>query len=179
MVGGLEALRRVAAVGLLALGSVVPHDGPFLTAPTDVPPVADTSLACLLTVGTATTDPALATSAARAIAVGYAATDCMPDEQLLAAAEARAAIPMDTGTPTQSATGGVLAGTSSGSASVATTTSSATVTPTPSPPATATAADATVAASSTATATATVGADGSSSSGDGSDDDSSSGSLSS
>jgi len=189
MVGGLEALRRVAAVGLLALGSVVPHDGPFLTAPTDVTPVADTSLACLLTVGTATTDPALATSAARAIAVGYAATDCMPDEQLLAAAEARAAIPMDTGTPTQSATGGVLAGTSSGSASVATTTSSATVTPTPSPPATATAADATVAASSTdtatdtatatATATATVGADDSSSSGDGSDDDSSSGSLSS
>src|SRR5919107_827690 len=100
MVGGLEALRRVAAVGLLALGSVVPHDGPFLPAPTDVTPVADTSLACLLTVGTATTDPALATSAARAIAVGYAATDCMPDEQLLAAAEARAAIPMDTATPT-------------------------------------------------------------------------------
>ena len=130
MVGGLEALRRVAAVGLLALGSVVPHDGPFLTAPTDLTPVADTSLACLLTVGTATTDPALATSAARAIAVGYAATDCMPDEQLLAAAEARAAIPMDTGTPTQSATGGVLAGTSSGLASVATTSSSATVTPT-------------------------------------------------
>src|SRR3954447_24289084 len=187
MVGGLEALRRVAAVGLRALGSVVPHNGPFLPAPTDVTPVADTSLACLLTVGTATTDPALATSAARAIAVGYAATDCMPDEQLLAAAEARAAIPMDTGTPTQSATGGVLAGTSSGSASVATTTSSATVTPTPSPPATATAADATVAASSTdtatdtatATATATVGADDSSSSGDGSDDDSSSGSSSS
>ena len=70
MVGGLEALRRVAAVGLLALGSVVPHNGPLLTAPTDVTPVADTSLACLLTVGTATTDPALATSAARAIAVG-------------------------------------------------------------------------------------------------------------
>jgi hypothetical protein len=185
MVGGLEALRRVAAVGLLALGSVVPHNGPLLTAPTDVTPVADTSLACLLTVGTATTDPALATSAARAIAVGYAATDCMPDEQLLAAAEARAAIPMDTGTPTQSATGGVLAGTSSGSASVATTSDSATVTPTPSPTpspsATATAADATVAASSTdtATATGTVGADDSSSSGDGSDDDSSSGSSSS
>src|SRR4051794_31262660 len=187
MVGGLEALRRVAAVGLLALGSVVPHDGPFLTAPTDVPPVADTSLACLLTVGTATTDPALATSAARAIAVSYAATDCMPDEQLLAAAEARAAIPMDTGTPTQSATGGVLAGTSSGSTSsgstsVATTSASATVTPTSSPPATATAtaAEATVAASSTdtATATGTVGADSSSSSGDGSDDDSNSGSSS-
>ena len=53
MVGGLEALRRVAAVGLLALGSVVPHNGPLLTAPTDVTPVADTSLACLLTVGTA------------------------------------------------------------------------------------------------------------------------------
>ncbi|MDT0349934.1 glycoside hydrolase family 16 protein [Pseudonocardia charpentierae] len=182
MVGGLEALRRVAAVGLLALGSVVPHNGPFLTAPPDVTPVADTSLACLLTVGTATTDPALATSAARAIAVGYAATDCMPDEQLLAAAEARAAIPMDTGTPTESATGGVLAGTSSGSTSVATTSSSATVTPTPSPSATttatATAADATVAASSTdtATATGTVGADDSSSSGD---DDSSSGSSSS
>ena len=182
MVGGLEALRRVAAVGLLALGSVVPHNGPLLTAPTDVTPVADTSLACLLTVGTATTDPALATSAARAIAVGYAATDCMPDEQLLAAAEARAAIPMDTGTPTQSATGGVLAGTSSGSASVATTSDSATVTPTPSPTpspsATATAADATVAASGTdtATATGTVGADDSSSSGD---DDSSSGSSSS
>ena len=185
MVGGLEALRRVAAVGLLALGSVVPHNGPLLTAPTDVTPVADTSLACLLTVGTATTDPALATSAARAIAVGYAATDCMPDEQLLAAAEARAAIPMDTGTPTQSATGGVLAGTSSGSTSVATMNDSATVTPTPSPTpspsATATAADATVAASSTdtATATGTVGADDSSSSGDGSDDDSSSGSSSS
>ena len=182
MVGGLEALRRVAAVGLLALGSVVPHNGPFLTAPTDLTPVADTSLACLLTVGTATTDPALATSAARAIAVGYAATDCMPDEQLLAAAEARAAIPMDTGTPAQSAPGGVLAGTSSGSASVATTSASATVTPTPSPSpsATATAADATVAASSTdtATATGTVGADDSSSSGDGSDDDSSSGSSS-
>jgi Glycosyl hydrolases family 16 len=182
MVGGLKALRRVAAVGLLALGSVVPHNGPFLTAPTDVTPVADTSLACLLTVGTATTDPALATSAARAIAVGYAATDCMPDEQLLAAAEARAAIPMDTGTPTQSATGGVLAGTSSGSTSVATTSSSAaTVTPTSSPSATATAADATVAASSTdtATATGTVGADSSSSSGDGSDDDSNSGNSSS
>src|SRR4051794_8810704 len=153
MVGGLEALRRVAAVGLLALGSVVPHNGPFLTAPTDVTPVADTSLACLLTVGTATTDPALATSAARAIAVGYAATDCMPDEQLLAAAEARAAIPMDTGTPTQSATGGVLAGTSSGSASVATTSDSATVTPTPST--SATAAEATVAAASSPTETAT------------------------
>src|SRR5215218_1742724 len=150
MVGGLEALRRVAAVGLLALGSVVPHNGPFLTAPTHVTPVADTSLACLLTVGTATTDPALATSAARAIAVGYAATDCMPDEQLLAAAEARAAIPMDTGTPTQSATGGVLAGTSSGSTSVAAT------------------------STDTATATGTVGADSSSSSSDGSDDDSNS-----
>ena len=96
MVGGLEAGRRVAAAALLALGSMVPHDGPLLAAPAQIAPVADTGVACPLTVGTATTDPALANDAARAIAVGYAVTDCMPDAELLAAAEARALIPMGT-----------------------------------------------------------------------------------
>ena len=72
MVGGLEAGRRVAAAALLALGSMVPHNGPLLAAPAQIAPVADTGVACPLTVGTATTDPALANDAARAIAVGYA-----------------------------------------------------------------------------------------------------------
>ena len=104
MVGGLEAGRRVAAAALLALGSMVPHDGPLVTAPAQIAPVADTGVACPLTVGTATTDPALANDAARAIAVGYAVTDCMPDAELLAAAEARALIPMGTPAATGRAT---------------------------------------------------------------------------
>ncbi len=132
MVGGLEAGRRVAAAALLALGSMVPHDGPLLTAPAQIAPVADTGVACPLTVGTATTDPALANDAARAIAVGYAVTDCMPDAGLLAAAEARALIPM--GTPAATAGSGIvgtssgIVGTSSGSAAGATANGSAAVT---------------------------------------------------
>jgi len=86
-----------------------------------------------LTVGTATTDPALANDAARAIAVGYAVTDCMPDAELLAAAEARALIPM--GTPAATAGSGIvgtssgIVGTSSSSAAGATANGSAAVTP--------------------------------------------------
>ena len=128
MVGGLEAGRRVAAAALLALGSVVPHDGPLLAAPAQIAPVADAGVACAMTVGTATTDPALANDAARAIAVGYAVTDCMPDAQLLAAAEARALIPMGTPAATSMAIAGSgivgtssgIVGTSSGSAAGAT-----------------------------------------------------------
>ena len=101
MIGGLAAARRVAAVALLALGSTAPLNAPVRTA--TIAPVADTSTACAVTVGTATTDPTLAADAARAIAVGYTPTDCLPDVQLLAAAEARAAIPMgSTTTPTTS-----------------------------------------------------------------------------
>ena len=102
MVGRLEAGGRIAAAALLALGSLAPLNGPLLAA--SVAPVADTSTACAVTVGTATTDPALAADAARAITVGYAATDCLPDAQLLAAAEARAAIPMASDTTTPIAT---------------------------------------------------------------------------
>jgi glycosyl hydrolase family 16 len=131
MVGGLEAGRRVAAAALLALGSMVPHDGPLLTAPARIAPVADTGVACPVTVGTATTDPALANDAARAIAFGYALTDCMPNAELLAAAEARALIPM--GTPAAGSgivgTSSGIVGTSSGSAAGATANGSAAVTP--------------------------------------------------
>ena len=133
MVGGLEAGRRVAAAALLALGSMVPHDGPLLAAPAQIAPVADTGVARPLTVGTATTDPALANDAARAIAVGFAVTDCMPDAELLAAAEARALIPM--GTPAATGGSGIvgtssgIVGTSSGSAAGATASGSAPVDP--------------------------------------------------
>jgi hypothetical protein len=130
MVGGLEAGRRLAAAALLALGSVVPHNSTLLAARGQIAPVADSGIACPLTVGTATTDPALANDAARAIAVGYAITDCMPDAQLLAAAEARALIPMGAPTatvPMASAGSGIIgassgtgiAGTSSGEAAAA------------------------------------------------------------
>src|SRR6185436_3651174 len=101
------------------LGSLAPLEGPLVAVPPAVASVADASTACAMTVGTASTDPAFAADAARALAVGYATTDCMPDAQLLAAAEARAAIPMGSDTPTQAAVGGVLAGrSSSGSAAV-------------------------------------------------------------
>ncbi len=122
MVGGLEAGRRVAAAALLALGSMVPHDGPLLAAPAQIAPVADTGVACPLTVGTATTDPALANDAARAIAVGYTVTDCMPGAELLAAAEARALLPMGTPTATvpMASAGSGIVGTSSGSGIVGT-----------------------------------------------------------
>src|SRR4051794_10416473 len=72
MVGGLEAGRRVAAAALLAFGILPPLDGPLLSPPPAVVPVADAALACAMTVGTASTDPVLATDAARAVAVGYA-----------------------------------------------------------------------------------------------------------
>ena len=133
MVGGLEAGRRVAAAALLAFGSMAPHNGPLLAAPAQIAPVADTGVTCPLTVGTATTDPALSNDAARAIAVGYAVADCMPDADLLAAAEARALIPVDT--PAAIAGSGIvgtssgIVGTSSGSAAGATANSSAAVTP--------------------------------------------------
>ncbi len=162
MVGGLEAGRRVAAAALLAFGSMAPHHGPLLAAPAQIAPVADTGVACPLTVGTATTDPALSNDAARAIAVGYAITDCMPDAELLAAAEARALIPM--GTPAATAGSGIvgassgIVGTSSGSAAGATANGSAAVTPptTASPPTSPATSDTTTADTTTAdTATAT------------------------
>ena len=93
MVGGLEACRRVAAVAVLAVSSIVPLGGPARTVAAPAP-VADVVTSCSVTVGTATTDPALAADAARALTAGYAVTDCMPDASLLAAAEARAAIPL-------------------------------------------------------------------------------------
>jgi hypothetical protein len=102
MVGRLQAGGRVAAAALLALGSMAPLNGPLPAA--SVAPLADTSAACAVTVGTATTDPTLAADAVRAMAVGYAATDCLPDASLLAAAEARAAIPMGSSTTTAAAT---------------------------------------------------------------------------
>ena len=97
MVVRLEACRRVAAVALLAAGCVVPHEELPVTT-LNATTVADATAACLVTVGTATTEPALAADAARALAVGYTATDCMPDATLLAAAEARAALPLETAT---------------------------------------------------------------------------------
>ena len=162
MVGGLEAGRRVAAAALLALGSMAPHNGPLLAAPAQIAPVADTGVACPLTVGTATTDPALANDAARAIAVGYAVTDCMPDAELLAAAEARALIPM--GTPAATAGSGIvgtssgIVGTSSGSAAGATANGSAAVTPptTASPPTAPATTTSDTTTSDTATATSTI-----------------------
>jgi hypothetical protein len=103
MVGGLTACGRVAAaVTLLAVNGIIPEQGPLTaTAPT---PVADTATTCSVTVGTATTDSALAPDAARALAAGFAATDCMPDASLLAAAEARAAMALG---GTSTATGGL------------------------------------------------------------------------
>ena len=155
MVGGLEAGRRVAAAALLAFGSMAPHNGPLLAAPAQIAPVADTGLACPLTVGTATTDPALANDAARAIAVGYAVTDCMPDAELLAAAEARALIAM--GTPAATAGSGIV-GTSSGSAAGATANGSAAVTPpaTASPPPAPATTTSDTTTSDTATATSSI-----------------------
>ncbi len=168
MVGGLKAGQRVAAAALLALGSVVPHNGPLVTAPARIAPVADAGVACPMTVGTATTDPALANDAARAIAVGYTVTDCMPDAQLLAAAEARALIPMGTPTatvPMASAGSGILGtssgsgivGTSSGSVAGATTNGAAAVTlPTTASPTTTLASPTTTSTSDTTTSDTTT-----------------------
>src|SRR6185436_7719419 len=75
MVGRLEAGGRVAAAALLALGSLAPLEGPLVAVPPAVASVADASTACAMTVGTASTDPAFAADAARALAVGYATTD--------------------------------------------------------------------------------------------------------
>ena len=183
MVGALQASGRIAAAALLAFGSLAPLEGPLLPARAAVTPMADTSIACAPTVGTATTDPALAADAARAIAVGYSTTDCLPDASLLAAAEARAAIPMDSGTPAQAVVGGSLAGrSSSGAATVATTsTPTAAVTPSPSAtPATETTPSATTAPETAATTTAAEeSSSGDGSSGTGSSDDEGSGNDSS
>jgi hypothetical protein len=119
MIGGLEVGRRVpaaVAAALLAMATVVPLSDP-VTATANPVTVADPSSACPVTVGTATTDPALATDAARALAAGYATTDCMPNAELLAAAEARAALPLGdtvTGGTTVGAGEGTSTGTSAG-----------------------------------------------------------------
>jgi Glycosyl hydrolases family 16 len=117
MVGGLEACRRVAAVAVLAVSSVVPLGGPITTAAAPAP-VADVVTSCSVTVGTATTDPVRAADAARALAAGYAATDCMPDASLLAAAEARATISLPGDAQGGTAVGGAVVGTSSGPATL-------------------------------------------------------------
>jgi hypothetical protein len=164
MVGGLEACGRVAAVALLAVSSVVPH-GDSAAAVPEPAPLADVVTACSVTVGTATTDPALATDAARALAAGYAVTDCVPSADLLAAAEARAALslpPAPLGG--DSVVGGAVVGTSSGTAAgptATTTQGTATVASTPTTSAvpttsTVTAAETTTPTSTTPTSTETT-----------------------
>jgi hypothetical protein len=143
MVVRLEACRRVAAVALLAAGCVLPHEELPVTK-VNATTVADATAACPVTVGTATTEPALAADAARALAVGYTATDCMPDASLLAAAEARAALPLDTATAS-------AVPTTTADAPTAGSTGSATVAAVPTPTTT----DPTVTATSTAAAATT------------------------
>jgi hypothetical protein len=150
MVGRRTACGRVAAaVALLAVNGIMPGQGPLTaSAPR---PVADTATACSVTVGTATTDPARAPDAARALAAGFAATDCMPDASLLAAAEARAAIALGgpspetgvLGTATAVPTAAVAPMTSTAPAAVAPTTSAARAPVAPSTSAGATATDTT------------------------------------
>ena len=150
MVGGREAWGRVsAAVALLAVNGLVPFEGP--TTATGTVAMADTaSTTCAVTVGTATTEPALVADAARAVAAGFATTDCMPDAAMLAAAEARATIALGGTSPAGTSIAGGAAQDTPGAGAAVPTTAVA-LTP-PVPPATA-AAPATTVPATTAPAT--------------------------
>jgi hypothetical protein len=167
MVVRLPAYRHVAAAALLAVSSLVPNQDLRAVGVVESAPAADAT-SCAVTVGTATTDPTLASAAASALAAGYALTDCWPDAATSDGTDGSATSP-STESTTDPAASGIVTTTES-SVPVATGTSSGTTASSSAPTSSDTTSTESTSSSDDSSDDGSPGSDSSDDSGDSSDD---------